>query len=81
MVCDYIGAGKAYMGKDFTYNKEYQWWVLKKSKPLKMHPVIIHFIGDILYDLTRNSENDVLTRDKLNKYYDKALFQWERNMQ
>ena len=81
MVCDYIGAGKAYMGKDFTYNKEYQWWVLKKSKPLKMHPVIIHFIGDILYDLTRNSENDVLTRDKLNKYYDKALFQWERHMQ
>lgn len=37
MLCDYLGAGRAYYGKDFTYKKEYEWWQNKLSKPLAMH--------------------------------------------
>lgn len=38
MLCDYLGAGRAYYGKDFTYMKEYDWWQNKMKKPLAMHP-------------------------------------------
>lgn len=26
LVCDYMGAGRAYMGKDFSFAKELSWW-------------------------------------------------------
>jgi hypothetical protein len=48
LICDYLGAGRAYMGKDFTYAKEYKWWTEKKSKPLAMHPKINEFIDCVL---------------------------------
>lgn len=44
MLCDYLGAGRAYMGKNFTYQKEYEWWVNKCKKPLAMHPNTLGFI-------------------------------------
>ncbi len=40
LVADYLGAGAAYMGKDFSYAKEYEWWLNKKSHDLKMHEVV-----------------------------------------
>ena len=48
LICDYLGAGRAYMGKNFTYAKEYKWWLEKKSKPLAMHPKIKEFIDCVL---------------------------------
>lgn len=30
MICDWMGAGRAYMGKDFTYAKEYEWYTKRK---------------------------------------------------
>ena len=44
MVCDYLGAGRAYQGKDFTYAGEYAWWDAKKRNPLAMHPAIKEFV-------------------------------------
>ena len=37
MLCDFLGAGRAYYGKDFTYAKEWEWWKGKLAKPLAMH--------------------------------------------
>lgn len=37
MLCDFLGAGRAYYGKDFTYAKEWEWWKGKLKKPLAMH--------------------------------------------
>lgn len=51
LLCDYLAAGSAYMGKDFSYTAEYQWWCVKQSKPLKMHAVIQWFISTTLADL------------------------------
>ena len=48
LVCDYLGAGRAYMGKNFTYEKEYKWWADKKSNPLAMHPKIKEFIECVM---------------------------------
>ena len=36
MLCDYLGAARAYWGKKFTYIAEYE-MVLNKSKTAKMH--------------------------------------------
>lgn len=55
MLCDYLGAGRAYSGKNFTYQGEYEWWLKKKSSPLLMHSVIQNFINTVLYDLSMSS--------------------------
>lgn len=39
MFCDYLGAGKAYNGKNFTYKGELDWWLLRISRNPDM---IIH---------------------------------------
>ena len=56
MVCDYLAAGKAYMGKNFTYEAEYEWWKIKKSKTLAMNEHTKEFIDDMLKMMaSRNS--------------------------
>ena len=67
MLCDYLGAGRAYMGKKFTYKDEYNWWVNKSSKPIAMHPDILQFIDDALHYLAdRESEDPYVF--KITKY-------------
>ena len=51
MLCDYLGAGRAYMGKNFTYEGELKWWLKKYTKPLAMHVVQQKFITRMLRDL------------------------------
>ena len=36
MFCDYLGAGRAYMKKDFSYSKEYEWWTKKRELATSM---------------------------------------------
>lgn len=36
-MCDFIGAARAYLGKDFSYIKEEEWWK-KKREHCAMHP-------------------------------------------
>lgn len=31
MFCDFLAAGHAYMGKNFTFNAEYDWWKKKRE--------------------------------------------------
>ena len=38
MLCDFLGAGRAYMGKNFSYKAEYEWWRKKlASTTMCMH--------------------------------------------
>jgi len=46
MICDYIGAGRAYYGKTFTIEKEYEWWQNKKAKPIAMHENDLAFLDE-----------------------------------
>lgn len=50
LICDYLGAGRAYMGKKFSYTAEYQWWLKKDPLSLRMHPVTRWFITTTLAD-------------------------------
>ena len=52
LIADYLGAGRAYMGKSFSYKKEYEWWENKKQKPLLMHKNTKKFIDEVLFLLS-----------------------------
>lgn len=47
-MCDFIGAARAYLGKDFSYVKELEWWQ-NKRKTCAMHPCNITML-DIIFD-------------------------------
>lgn len=47
MICDYLGAGRAYAGKGFTMETEYNWW-LKKKTTAKMHADTFAFACEIM---------------------------------
>ena len=70
MLCDYLGAGRAYMGKQFTYEKELDWWVEKKKKGLAMHPQTKIFLDYCLIDLVCYDEDYVLDVNRLKRLYD-----------
>lgn len=74
LICDYLGAGKAYMGDTFSYEAEYNWWLNKKNKPLLMHNQTKQFIEICLCKLKNNSENykNIFNKKSLFEYYQLA---------
>lgn len=70
MICDYVGAGKAYYGKDFTPQKEYDWWQNKKSKPLAMHEKDKAFVDEFFekYLLNEKAAFEELKKMKKEKH-------------
>lgn len=69
MLADYLGAGRAYMGKDFTYLKELEWWKQKNLKPLMMHPMTKAFLTTAFSELTC-FENEQEVFQKIDQIYD-----------
>lgn len=45
MFCDFLGAGRAYMGKSFDIGKEVSWWQRKRETVI-MHPITKRFIDN-----------------------------------
>ena len=70
LVCDYLGAGKAYQGKNFTYQGEYRWWIDKKSKPLAMHPNTLKFVDRMLEAISRCNNLSPLKKKCSKRIYD-----------
>lgn len=69
LLCDYLGAGRAYMGKKFSYSAEFQWWQAKAQKPLAMHHVTKWFISTILADFAEFEQAGFDPMDLLNYRY------------
>ena len=46
MFCDNIAAARAYMGSDFTWEAELEWWE-KKKEFAKMHPMTKRYIDNL----------------------------------
>ena len=59
MVCDYIGAARAYLGDKFTYKGELEWW-LNKKKTVKMHKDTAYFLTFVFNNL---AEKEILGLD------------------
>lgn len=60
LVCDYLGAGKAYMKEKFSYQAEYEWWLNKKKNGLAMHPHTLNFVETMLKTMKNENSNDCL---------------------
>ena len=60
LVCDYLGAGKAYMKEKFSYQAEYEWWLNKKKNGLAMHPHTLNFVEAMLKTMKNENSNDCL---------------------
>lgn len=77
MLCDYLGAARAYWGKKFTYTAEYEWW-LNKSKTAKMHINTNKFITIVLksmadYERLGRDPVDILNYTILFNIYQQIL--------
>lgn len=78
MLCDFLGAGRAYMGDKFSYKAEFDWWEIQLKKNICIHPVIAHFITNALLECHRhNSADKVLSA--LSAYYIDAIDWWKAN--
>ena len=78
MLCDYLGAARAYWGKKFTYTAEYEWW-LNKSKTAKMHINTNKFITIVLksmadYERLGRNPVDILNHNTLYNIYQQILY-------
>ena len=78
MLCDYIGAAKAYMGNNFSYQKEWEWFQNKyKNKDfLLMHKVNLDFISLCLYHMKQT--NKFISYDFAKSYYNMAFESYKK---
>ena len=74
MICDYLAAGRAYMGKNFTFASENEWWK-KKREACAMVPQQIKMLDFIFDDLAKHEENcgTLMTDEVFTKQYGKYL--------
>lgn len=78
MICDFLGAGRAYGGKDFKFLDEWRWWQNQLYKNICIHPMTAYFITDVLYNLVHcANENDIFKN--LDKFYTSAETWWNEN--
>ena len=56
MICDYLAAGRAYMGKNFSYKAEYEWWLKKLELPRRQHENDKKFVTQVLGQLAYEEE-------------------------
>ena len=77
MICDFLGAARAYMGSNFTYTKEYEWW-LEKRKHVLMHPVVKEFVDVILVFLKKYHTNPkaIINEEFLSGTYNQLVQQY-----
>ena len=53
MLADYLGAGTAYQGKNFSFQSEWEWWLAQLDKNICIHPQTAHFITTMLRRLAK----------------------------
>ena len=76
MLCDFLGAGRAYGGKKFTCRGEWLWWVNQLGRNICIHPMTAYFITEVLYNLAINEEETDLILHYLDVFYTNAEVWW-----
>ena len=69
MLCDYIGAAKAYLEKDFSYRKEFLWFIDKLNKNPAIHIKTAAFIYSALKLLFQEEALGNNPEEKLKNMY------------
>ena len=71
MICDFLGAGRAYMGKLFTAEKEYGWWT---NEGAVLHEDTRYFVEDTLQRMMVDGIEPVLKDIFKNRYLFKIWY-------
>lgn len=70
MVCDFLGAGRAYSGDAFSYSGEYAWWLRERDGDCAaMHPANKRMLDIIFSDLEK-AHNPMYIEANTNMIYD-----------
>ncbi len=72
LVCDYLGACKAYEKGAFSYQKEYEWWLRKSSGQIAMHPATKQFVSQMLWRMTWDNSDRCLSKEYAYTVYTKC---------
>ena len=72
MFCDFLGAGRAYMGERFTIQNEFAWWKEKRNIYV-LHPVIVDFIDTCFVNCLAFGENYALDKKRIRRVYRACL--------
>ena len=72
MVCDYIGAGKAYNKEKWTKHTPLNYWVKVKRPVAKIHPATVLFMDYIFEDISQIGL-DALDKENTLALYTKAM--------
>lgn len=74
MICDYLGAGNAYLKDKFTLTGELSWWEGKNKygKPA-MSEAIWHFVDIMMRTIAKENSTDVLRKKRAYKIYKKCV--------
>lgn len=60
MICDYLGAARAYLGDEFTYAEEWKWWCSKMGG-VNMHDRTKDLVSTALYYMAfANNDNYIV---------------------
>ena len=68
LIADYLGAGKAYNGNNFSFKDELDWW-RNHVKTIKMHDETKAFVTSILSDLANGISFKTLRQSKKYEIY------------
>lgn len=74
LVCDYLGAARAYMGKDFSYTKEDEWWQNRMKGPLAMNRKTQTFVYTILASLAYREKHGMDINDEFRMIRKELVF-------
>lgn len=69
MICDYLGAGRVYMGKNFSMEKEYEWW-LGRRKEVVMHRDTLKLVDEVFQYMLVMSIEEVLGNKTYIKWFE-----------
>lgn len=70
LVCDYLGASHAYMGKKFTYCDEWKWWLNKRKLVFPfMNGKTYQFVNSMMYQICFREDISYLNNKKAKRLY------------
>jgi len=73
LICDCLGAGKAYGRDKFTFQAEYEWWQNKCATGIGMSPNMQEFVETILSQLAKTEDLSLLRPESTQTIYNKTV--------
>ena len=73
MICDYIGAGQAYEGSDWSFDRPYDYWAEERAFRAKIHPSTLEFIDSIFWTIKEEQNYNALSKSYTKSVYKYAM--------